>query len=170
MIENVLVGDDIEGAEDDDDGDVVADVGEGGLDRTTALSRASALASPAHANETQTTRGGRIRERRYLSLWIPGHHLDLHRRNGLTPLLDRGPNLCQISDGRRSGLGEDINMIRCHPLLRNENFLRTINNEITSLNSGMSSVLSSRSTNLIIRTFVQFILIFIGQSIENTKF
>lgn len=59
MIENVLVGDDIEGAEDDDDGDVVADVGEGGLDCTTALSRASALASPAHANETRTTRRGR---------------------------------------------------------------------------------------------------------------
>ena len=37
VVENVLVGDDVERTEDDDDGDVVADVGQRRLDRRAAL-------------------------------------------------------------------------------------------------------------------------------------
>ena len=37
VVENVLVGDDVERTEDDDDGNVVADVRQRGLDRLTRL-------------------------------------------------------------------------------------------------------------------------------------
>lgn len=54
---------------------------------------------------------------------ISVEHLDLHHADGLPSLLYRASYLGQERYGRRLGFGEDVDVVRSHALLGNEDFL-----------------------------------------------
>ena len=58
--------------------------------------------------------------------------LDLELTDRLTTFLYGAPNLCQKADWRWLGFGENVDMICSHSFLRDENLLRTIDDEIPS--------------------------------------
>ena len=103
VVEDVLVGDDVERAEDDDDRNVGADVGDRALHRRARLALGAA------------------------------HHLDLERRDRLAALLDGRPDLGEVRDGRRLRLGEHVDAVRRHALLSDEDLLRAVDDEVAAL-------------------------------------
>lgn len=58
--------------------------------------------------------------------------LDLKLTNGLTALLHRATNLSEEADRRWLGFREDIDVVRSHSLLRDEDLFRAVDDEITS--------------------------------------
>lgn len=122
VVENVLVGDDVERTEDDNDGNVVTDVGKGSLDRRSTLQNRV-------GSVNFEVRG---REETHLTL-VTSHHLDLHRADRLASLLYGTTDLGEEGDGRGLRLCEDVDAVGGHPLLRNEYLLTSIDDKVSSL-------------------------------------
>ena len=59
-------------------------------------------------------------------------HLDLKLADSFSSLLHRTANLCKEIYGRRLCFSENIDMVGGHSLLRNQHFLRTVDDKISS--------------------------------------
>lgn len=60
-------------------------------------------------------------------------HLDLHHTDRLSSLLNHTPDLGKEVDWRWLCLCEDVDMIGGHSFLGNENLLRSVDDEVSSL-------------------------------------
>ena len=60
-------------------------------------------------------------------------HLDLHGADGLSSLLDCTSHFSQERYRGWLRLRKDVYVVRGHTFLRDEHFLRTVNNEISTL-------------------------------------
>lgn len=69
----------------------------------------------------------------YSLFLISVKQLDLHRADRFTSLFDSTADFRQKSNRRWLGFREDVYVVRCHALLCDEDFLRSIDNEIAAL-------------------------------------
>ena len=82
VVEDVLVGDDVESAEDNDDRDILPDVRDGRADRLAGLPVG------VHESAGGAKKGARLATPATHLPLCPSHHLDLQRRDGLATLFD----------------------------------------------------------------------------------
>lgn len=123
VFENIAIGDDAKGAENDPNGNVGFDVREGCADDVSKLGGESS-ATRLLAGESKT----------YSFLRILVEHLDLHDADHFSTLLHRTTDFGQERYWRRLTFRKDIHMVGSHPLLRDEHLLRAVDDEITTLN------------------------------------
>lgn len=68
----------------------------------------------------------------YRTFLISMEHLDLELTDSLSSLLHRTANLCKEIYRRGLGFSKNIDMIGGHSLLRNQHFLRTVDDKVSS--------------------------------------
>jgi hypothetical protein len=66
-------------------------------------------------------------------LGISMHQLDLHCTDTLSALFYHTPHLSKEGDRRRLSFSENIDLVHSHSFLSDENFLGSVDDEVTTL-------------------------------------